>query len=525
MTYVLLALILIGGLVLARMLYASPFYSFDDANYLNFAHQILSGGFNPAESTYAYGFLLPISLAISFLIFGTGVFAAILPSIAEYIILIVLSFAIARKLYGNNVGIISAFLIAAAPFVVGYSTRVLPDMGVGVFAGFSLLFLVYAQESGRSNLLYLLSGASAALTIYVKMIGLAYILFFMIILLFYRPKRAASTSKRYVHTLIYPFAGIFLVLIAYVCIMFLYSGSLLGPFIAYGQNQSAISLSSIGNNINTMLVLLFGYSSPYKTFLGPVSDPQVFTLGLIIFWALVGTAIGIYQRRKETVCMSVLLWGVFFYLLFGTVTLTKYSLIFVVTRYFIMISVPMAVLGGYVIYAVYNASRPLLRAYNTSLLVLILVVVIISNIPVYMMLYNYNLTISGNTRTLSSVLKYAIDSSPGSNGIYLFTNENSTASFIEFLSSYNSTIHTSALNLSNRNAMTRQLSRICVPYAGNIYLALSYDNYSALQYNTILNDWIIPNCNLTRLRNFSDNLSSGSIYNQMNIHVELYKVN
>jgi 4-amino-4-deoxy-L-arabinose transferase-like glycosyltransferase len=138
--YLLLAVIILAGLLLSYVLYSGPFYTYDDLAYIMFSHQVLTGTFNPVQSPYAYGFLLPISLAASFDIFGVNTFASILPSLAEYITLILVSFAIARKLYGRNAGLFSAFFVATAPFVVGYSTRVLPDMGVGALAGISTSF-------------------------------------------------------------------------------------------------------------------------------------------------------------------------------------------------------------------------------------------------------------------------------------------------------------------------------------------------------------------------------------------------
>lgn len=520
-TYILLALILITGLVLSRILYASPFYSFDDANYILFAHQILSGGFNPASSPYAYGFLLPVSLAISFAIFGTNVLASILPAIIEYLILIILAFEIGRKLYGKNIGLISAFLIATAPFVVGYSTRVLPDMGVGLLAGLSILLFIHAQESKNGKSLYLLSGASAALTIYFKMIGLAYLLFFLIVMLFYaiehKPKSKMNNNAH-----LYSFAGIFAAVVVYVIILFLYSGSIFGPFLAYGNNQSIISPSNLGHNIHTLLVLLFGYANPNGILLGPVQDAQTFPLGLIIFWALVGTVIALYRRDRKLTYLSTLLWGAFLYLLFGTLTLTKYSFVYVVSRYFILVSVPMAVLAAYAIWMVYIASRPLLKSYNKYLLVLIIAVVMVSNIPIYRALYNYNLTISGDTRTFSSALKYL--QSTGHN-ITIFTSDNYTTNLLEFLSSYSKAVHISTLNLSNRVVLTDELSKICKANAENTYLAFSYDNYSILQYKAIFDAWIKPGCDLTGVGTFSDNASSKSIDNSTNVRIALYRVN
>lgn len=274
-----------------------------------------------------------------------------------------------------------------------------------------------------------------------------------------------------------------------------------------------------------MLTVLFNYSSPYGMFLDPVADPQVFPLGLIIFFAIVGTAIALYQRERSLIYLSILLWGVFFYLFLGSVTLTKYSFIFVVSRYFIMVSVPMAILGGYAIWAVYNACRPILRSYAVCALLLMLIVVIVSNIPLYRTLYNYNISISGDTRTFSNALKYVMGN-PANPGVpNIFANENSTANFLMFLSSYSKSINIATLNTSNKNVITRQLGQICGASAGGTYFALSYDNYTTMRYNSIFSNWISPNCNLTKLKSFYDNASSGSIYNGTNVRVDLYKVN
>src|SRR5579863_7402834 len=134
-SYLILSIIIIICVVLSYSLYTGPFYSFDDGNYIVFAHQILDRNFSLSQNPYAYGFLMPLTLVPSLTIFGINLLAITMPAFIEYIIIVILAFFIGKKLYGNEVGLVSAFLISTAPFVVGYSTRVLPDMAVGVLSG------------------------------------------------------------------------------------------------------------------------------------------------------------------------------------------------------------------------------------------------------------------------------------------------------------------------------------------------------------------------------------------------------
>jgi 4-amino-4-deoxy-L-arabinose transferase-like glycosyltransferase len=519
--YLLLAVIILAGLLLSYVLYSGPFYTYDDLAYIMFSHQVLTGTFNPVQSPYAYGFLLPISLAASFDIFGVNTFASILPSLAEYITLILVSFAIARKLYGRNAGLFSAFFVATAPFVVGYSTRVLPDMGVGALAGISMLFLVYAHESNNGKLFYFLSGAFATMTIYVKLIGLAYMLAFFITLLVYRfyNKKRTTAKKGANNVLVYPLAGMLILLITYVAVMFAFSGSLFGAFIKYGTNQMTISPSNLNKNADALFTTLFGYNG-----FAPVPDPEVFPLGLIIFLALAGSVIGLIKKEKSVIYISAILWVAFLYLFFGTVTVTKYSYIFVVTRYFIMVSVPIAIIASYTMLSIYKLSAPRLKSKAVYLSILILLILIVSYIPAYNTLYNYNTSISGNARTLSSVLSY-IKAEPEGRNTSLIIIDNDTANFLEFLSGYNKTTEIYTLNTSTRTETEGQLDSICVPRAANVYIIITYDNYSKLHlYETIFNDWINTSCSLIKLKSFTDNSSLDSAYNGMDIQADLYKV-
>jgi 4-amino-4-deoxy-L-arabinose transferase-like glycosyltransferase len=528
LVYLALAIIMIIGLGLARLFFAGPFYAFDDGNYIAYAHQMLNGTFTLAESPYTYGFFIPLAIALSFSILGVNVFASVLPTIIEYLMIIILAFEIAKKVYGDRVGLISAFLVATAPFVVGYSTRVLPDMAIGVMAGLSMLFFICAQEGRNSKLFYFLSGTFASLTIYVKLVGLAFIVFFVISMFLYefiKLKQRTRAKMRYFF--LYSLAGVIVFAFLYVVIFQVYGSGVLEALRTYGQNQNAISPTTLSKNVDSLFVALFGlfgYTSLNNPF-APFMDPQVFPLGLIVVFTACGTLIGFIKRDRSLIFLSVPLWGVFFYLFFGTVTLTGYSFMAVISRYFILVSIPIAVLASYSLCSISDFVSSRLRTRPIYIVLLFLSVIIISDIPIYNTLYNYNISISGAIRTFSGLLNYFATNSRGE-GISMSISDNGYATnFLRFLLGYdNRGINVIPMNFSSKANITTWVSNECRPGTKNTYFVLVYSNYSELRYETVFQNWIVPYCNLTKVGTFQDGPSSNSVYDAMNVDIKQYKI-
>ena len=525
-TYAALILIMLLGLGLAYVLYSGPYYSFDDMNYITYAHQVLVGTFSPVQSPYAYGFMIPFTMAVSFAIFGVNTFAVAFPSIVRYIIIILATFLVARKLYKDEVAIISAFLVATAPFIVGYVTRALPDISTGAAASLSILFFLYAQNSKHRKLFYFLSGVAAAVTVYFKMIGLAYILFFIVAILIYKPeakrKDAQRTNPLQHEGVAYPLAGLALMSVIYVTILFAYGGSITGPFVAYGQNQASISPSTFYKNILTLAIVLFGYSSS-NALIGPVVDPQIFPLGFTLFWALAGTVISLYRREKNIIFLSVIFWGVFLYLFFGTVSITSYSFITVISRYFALVALPLCVIAGYALWDLYKVFAIVFKQRAKLMLGLLLALTLLSDLPIYLALYNYNMLIAGDARTISAVLSSVTSAAHGGN-VYLYSNDNYAVSYLDFLMDYRGPVNASLLQFRSKGLLTSQLNGICTPNAVNTYILIDYNNYSKLQTETIVNNWLVPACNMTKVGSFNDSMAQSAIYNSYNLNIDLYKV-
>ena len=85
-------------------------YTFDDLNYLHFAELMYYGKFNPLQSPYAYGYLLPLPMAISFYLFGFSLFTASLPFIIAYVLLILLIYLICLKFFSELISFSTALI-------------------------------------------------------------------------------------------------------------------------------------------------------------------------------------------------------------------------------------------------------------------------------------------------------------------------------------------------------------------------------------------------------------------------------
>jgi len=77
---------------------------------------------------------------LSFLLFGYGPLQAALPSLVEYLATIIVIFFLGRKMFNGYFGGAASFLYATAPFVVGYTTRSLPDIFTGLTVAHAITY-------------------------------------------------------------------------------------------------------------------------------------------------------------------------------------------------------------------------------------------------------------------------------------------------------------------------------------------------------------------------------------------------
>ena len=100
----------------------------DSIGYISMAEKVAKGKIN--EAIYLNPRMPP--LYISLLAFGeySGVgaeAAGVIVSLLSGILIIIPVFLISRKIFGDNIGLISAFLVATHPYLIRLSTEVLRD--------------------------------------------------------------------------------------------------------------------------------------------------------------------------------------------------------------------------------------------------------------------------------------------------------------------------------------------------------------------------------------------------------------
>lgn len=364
-------LVVILGIVIAAIFYSGPNYNFDDANYITYAKQFIHGNFVLIQSPYAFGYLVPLLVAISFTIFGVSSFSAIIPTLIEYVLIIVITFFVGRALFSEEVGIVGSFLVATSPFVFGYATRVIPDMLLGVLAGLALyaLSLGIKNRGYRLNMI-LVSGLISGLMVFVKLGGVGFGIMLFIIMLVLDTKITPT------------FISGFIISIAlYLVLFYFLSGGNFSYISWYSATQVELSNVNLGINI----LMMFGVLT------GPILTYQTYPLGLITLFIIISSVIALKRRNKKLIYLASLFWFTFFYLFFGTESLSKYVFITVVDRYFILVAVPMALLGAYPLVELYElCGKHAGKRLAIVLLGAIVFLILILNLYVYNTVYAYN---------------------------------------------------------------------------------------------------------------------------------------
>lgn len=356
--YILLLIILC--VILCAVLFQGPSPSFDDVNYILYAKQMLNGTFSPLQSPYAYGFLLPATIALSYRIFGVNNLAATLPAILEYIILVVLTYLIILKYLENEeIAFLGSASLAFSAFVVLYATRPLPDMFIGVLVAAALYLSIDAEKHIET---YLIMGLALGDIIFIKFGGLITVLAMLISLLILDKKKGALLFA----------LGLIAIIIPY----FLGIGTL-SVISNYSANQVKLSHASLEvNYYMAAYVLNFNYNTKSLLFV------QSFPLGLLLLYAFLGTFLILYKRYKNGYFIVLLFWISYLYLFFGTEGIKSYTFIVIVSRYFIWIAAPMALLSAFFLYWVYaNLYGKGLRNLAIAAVILLVLLLLISNLP------------------------------------------------------------------------------------------------------------------------------------------------
>ena len=373
--YVYLLLVVCIAIILGIVFYTGIYWSFDDSIYVTFALQVAKGIFNPISSPYAFGWAFPYFVWLSGSIFGFTNSGLVTLTAIEYISLIILTYILGTKLFRDKyTPVLGAFIVCISPFVLQYSTRLLSDMLLGVVATLAIIFLLSDRKID-----WVLAGILASFLAYIKLLGLAFILFFGIYVLFCKEKRK------------YVIPAIIVGLLVYIVPFLVITHNPLYAIENYGTFQTTISPASVNSNYLALIVML-GSATVNKS-AGSLYY-QIYPLGLMLWFALLATYFIISRRRKELYLLVFIFWGFLSYILFGSITLSHYAVDAIVPRYLITVAAPFALLISYLIMGVYwNVKSRWGRNIAIFLFAMLLLLLILSLWNTYIIIYQYKIII------------------------------------------------------------------------------------------------------------------------------------
>jgi len=492
---VILILVVFVGIVLSYIFYSGPFVYYDDNYYILSAHQMLQGTFRPNGNPFTVETLTIASIALSFLLFGYGLLQAALPSLVEYLATIIVIFFLGRKMFNDYFGGVASFLYATAPFVVGYTTRALPDIFTGLTVAIACYYLYDAIEFKPERAMFL-AGFFIALTMLVKTAGAIMIASFVIGLAYLY---AHKKFRKYKRMLAYAFVGMAIPLLIMMFYFYLLTGNPL------------FNLHSYAGIVNSAPTTVFKNISAFNISINPLylfnvnQDPYTFPIGIIFILAFAGMILGIAKKKISIETFSLLALIPVLYFFFGTKSLNHYTPIAVVSRYLAIVAAPIAILAAYTLNALYISLRKESKAVASFIIIAIIFYSVFLNLSTYRALYYYNLGVR-SYNTIYSTLLHAIGDNHASRVYISSMLQGLDQQYLEFLSGFN------GINFSF-------VGPICTPSYYGAMLINSFNNFAAEQNNASLTSWLGDNCSLV-------NIASYKVYTGPNLWTEgeLFKI-
>jgi len=471
---VILSFILFISIIFSYFLYSGPYVYYDDIDYIGLAHQMLQGTFRPFMP-FSIETLTIASIALSFLFFGYGPLQAALPSLVEYLATIIVIFFLGRKMFNDYFGGVASFLYATAPFVVGYTTRALPDIFTGLTVAIACYYLYDAIELKSEHAMFL-AGFFIALTMLVKTAGAIMIASFIISLAYLY---AHKKFRKYKRMLAYAFVGIIIPLL----IMMLY-------FYLLTENP-LFNLHSYAGIVNLAPTTIFKNIIAFNISVNPLylfnvnQDPYTFPIGIIFILAFAGMILGIARKKASIETFSLLVLITMLYFFFGTKSLNHYTPISVVSRYFAIVAAPIAILAAYILNALYIAIKKESKMAATFVIIAIIFYSVFINLSTYRALYYYNLGVRSYNAIYSALLHVITETH--ANRVYISSMlQGLDQQYLEFLSGFN------GMNFSPAGP-------VCTPSYYGAMLINSFNNFAAEQSNASLTSWLGGNCSLVKI--------------------------
>jgi hypothetical protein len=324
-TAILLSLI-IGFALLIRLLFLSGPTNPDEFAYAQQAYNVISGQYDAAEGLwYGLRFVVFLPAAFFFKLFGVNDFALSAWPLLCSLINIFLIFALGKRLFDTQTGLLASLLLALFPLDILYATHLLPDSIMPLLLSIAFLLFLQAESTSakkQSIWLYILTGITVGLGYLARETAVIFFILFLVFLTLYRKRLNPKIT----------FIGI-----GYLTVLGLeswyYSISAGTPFLRWQLSYSFYQAVQEPTNFlfyPKALLSPLGYCGAY-------------------FYLFLG-AIGYFFYHKKIPLISIpLLWliSTFFYLEFGTMSLSEFSPISKEVRYLAAIATPLVLITAY----------------------------------------------------------------------------------------------------------------------------------------------------------------------------------
>ena len=504
-----LLIVIVLGLLLAMYAYAGPDPAYDDATYILQAHYMAMGNFyDVLTNVFTFSFMEVVPYAISFYLFGYGTTQAVVASLCEYFLLIILTFLLAKRIIDKKYAVLAAFFTAITPFVVLYATRVLPDMILGIFIALALYF--YASTK-KNKLDYFVLGIILSLSIYAKTEAFAFLGFFgffIFVEIFYRSfrhNRKGSAASYINNSLLFGsfVLGILIGLFVYFFIYYIYVRS---PFFIFTHYTFYP-----GDLFSNIMML--------NPFTSAVYFLETFSIGLLFYFFIAGGVVAILKKNTKAAIIFSATFFFVLYLIFGSSSLTNYVVVSVSTRFFAAVVAPLATLSAYLVREVSNKAFKITGSSiikYLSMILLVLAIVLYDAQQIYLITVYYNSAIEYKSTIFHDAARYIENTSNAPTYVYCITGRGFnivSISFSNFEFKFNRN-YTALSIFPNESYGAKGMCNESILQAKGISSFLFGINLNASN-NSYVKAWLDNSCSLSFVKQYGS---------KSNFFIDIYRV-
>lgn len=323
-TKFLLFFIVIFGLFL-RLIFFSGIGTSDDLSYSSYSYNVDKGIYKDSTLTLAVRIGIIYATALSYSIFGVNDFSSVLFILLTSLGSIILIFYFGKLLFGENVGLLAAFLLSFFPLDVYYSTRLLTDLPSAFFMALGVYFFLYSEIKHKKwyGTGYFLSGIFIGIGYLIKETAVLIVLFFIVYVIYNRRIKKAH---------FFVALGFLVIFAVEMLIFYAFAGD---PFFRIFASQKYLTKAVIES---------YDYFGRLSFPLGLLHYPYMFLTDNLISYFYIFIFIAIcyclVYKKREAYNMLFWLFPLLLYLSFGSSSISQYIPFNATSRYLSIITIP-----------------------------------------------------------------------------------------------------------------------------------------------------------------------------------------